>query len=209
MKCTSQKTTKGRVTTMNKQELSEKMKTFFGKAGKKTVITVCTVLVLGCAVVLNVILFSGEDASGKKGFAVNLADGGEDGGSADKSAAVEDYFAAMTLSRQQARDEAMEVLLSVAESTTALEEAKQAALGDINKLAAEIEAEANIEMLVQSKGFSQCIAVLNGENCNLIVESSGLLPTEIAQISEIVYEQCGIVPANLKIIEKNEVNIEA
>lgn len=193
---------------MNSIEIKEKIKGFFAKAGKKTIVTSCTVLVLGCAVVLNVILFNNNSVDEKhKGFAVNLNDtNGET--NEKKSDSVKDYFTSMTLSRQQARDEAMDVLLAVAESSTALEEAKQVALGDINKLAAEIETESNIEMLVLSKGFTQCIAVINDESCNVIVESSGLLPTEIAQISEIVYEQSGIIPANLKIIEKNEVNIE-
>ncbi len=194
---------------MNGAEIKEKIKSIFAKAGKKTVITACTVLVLGCAVVLNVILFgNGSDEKNKSGFAVNLNDTTEKKDTTT-SDPVDTYFASMTLSRQQARDEAMEVLLAVAESPTALEDAKQVALGDINKLAEEIETESNIEMLVLSKGFSQCIAVINGDSCNVIVESSGLLSTEIAQISEIVYEQSGIVPANLKIIEKNEVNIEA
>lgn len=195
---------------MKASEISEKFKAFLGKAGKKTVITVCTVLVLGCAVVLNVILFSnGKDNTKENDFAIDLT--GTVGNNTQKSgsAAVNDYFASMSLNRQQARDEAMEVLLAVAESSTALEEAKQAALGDINKLAAEIETESNIETLILSKGFSQCIAVLNGDSCNIIVESSGLLPTEVAQISEIVYEQSGIHPANLKIIEKSTANIEA
>jgi len=194
---------------MNGAEIREKLKGIFAKAGKKTVITAGTVLVLGCAVVLNVILFNNDsNDSSKKDFAVNLNDAGESSNQSTSNT-VEQYFAAMTLSRQQARDEAMEVLLAVAESTTALDEAKEAALGDINKLAAEIETESNIETLVLSKGFAQCIAVISGDSCNIIVESSGLLPTEVAQISEIVYEQSGIVPANLKIIEKSEINIEA
>lgn len=195
---------------MKASEISEKFKAFLGKAGKKTIITVCTVLVLGCAVVLNVILFSNsKDNTKENDFAIDLT--GTTGSNTQKSdsAVVNDYFASMSLNRQQARDEAMEVLLAVAESTTALEEAKQAALGDINKLATEIETESNIETLILSKGFSQCIAVLNGDSCNIIVESSGLLPTEVAQISEIVYEQSGIHPANLKIIEKSTANIEA
>ncbi|MBQ3616480.1 MAG: SpoIIIAH-like family protein, partial [Anaerotignum sp.] len=51
--------------------------------------------------------------------------------------------------------------------------------------------------------FSQCIAVISNENCNVIVESDGLAPGEVAQITEIVYEQAGIHPTNLKIVEKN------
>lgn len=195
---------------MNMNQIREKVKTLLNKAGKKTIVTTCTVLVLGCAVILNVVLFNNKsDGNQGKDFAVDLNDTSTKISEQVQKDAVNEYFSAMALNRQQARDEAMDVLLAVAESGTALEEAKQTALGDINRLAADIENETNIETLVLSKGFTQCIAVINGENCNVIVESNGLLPTEIAQISEIVYEQSGIIPANLKIIEKNAVNIEA
>ena len=72
-----------------------------------------------------------------------------------------------------------------------------------HRIALDIEREANIETLVTAKGFAQCVAVVNGDSANVIVKSDGLLPNEIAQINEIVYEQAGIVPANVKIIEKS------
>lgn len=191
---------------MKTGEIPEKVKGLFGKVGKKTLITVCTVVVLGCAVVLNVILFTNKTSKAPENdFALDLAGTEPTNTQTEPQTTMADYFATMNLNRQQARDEAMEVLLAVAESTTALEEAKQAALGDINKLAAEIETESNIETLILSKGFAQCIAVINNDNCNVIVESDGLLPTEVAQISEIVYEQSGIQPTNLTIIERNTI----
>lgn len=194
---------------MKASEIFEKCKAFFKKAGKKTIITVCTVLVLGCAVVLNVILFSNGKQTDDKGsdFAVDLASTDKDGQNKTASNDAGNYFASMSLSRQQARDEAMEVLKAVAESSTALDEAKQAAIGDISKLASDIEKESNIETLILSKGFEQCIAVINNDSCNVIVQTNGLLPTEVAQISEIVYEQAGIIPTNLTIIEKSNVEM--
>ena len=42
---------------------------------------------------------------------------------------------------------------------------------------------------------------------HVIVESEGLNPGEVAQISEIVYEQAGIVPSNLKIVEKSSADM--
>lgn len=197
---------------MTKWEMiREKAKTIVQKAGKKTVVTVCTVAVLGCMVVLNVVLFSGNQGSGKgMQLAVDLtADPTTEASEATESTAelqagqMHDYFTAMSLNRQQARDEAMEVLLSVAESQTALDEAKEAALHDINKLAADMEKETNIETMILAKGFAQCIAVISNDNCNVIVESDGLQPGEVAQITEIVYEQAGIQPTNLKIVEKD------
>ncbi|MBQ8400344.1 MAG: SpoIIIAH-like family protein [Clostridia bacterium] len=192
---------------MKWETIREKCSAVVQKAGKKTIVTVCTVAVLGCMVILNVILFAGGDKTdtGMK-LAVDLsADPTETAVSSDnlQSGEMNDYFQSMSLNRQQARDEAMEVLLSVAESQTALEEAKEAALQDISKLAADMEKETNIETMILAKGFSQCIAVINNENCNVIVESDGLEPGEVAQITEIVYEQAGISPTHLKIVEKN------
>lgn len=193
---------------MKFQEFLEKVKQLCRKVGVKTLITACAVLVLGSVVVLNFVLQrNAEDAETGGKMAIDLSSGVKSddvkttGTSANNSG---DYFATISLQRKQARDEAMEVLLSVSENESALEEAKQAALTDMNKMALEIEQEANIETLVQSKGFEQCVAVISGESCNVIIETSGLMPGDVAQISEIVYEQAGIVPENLKIIEKTE-----
>ncbi len=192
---------------MKWETIREKCSAIVRKVGKKTIVTVCTVAVLGCVVILNVILFSDStaDQNGMK-LAVDLsADPSESAVSSAnlQSGQMNDYFQSMSLNRQQARDEAMEVLLSVAESQTALDDVKEAALQDISKLAADMEKETNIETMILAKGFSQCIAVISNENCNIIVESDGLEPGEVAQITEIVYEQAGISPTNLKIVEKS------
>lgn len=190
---------------MKSSEFINKIKSVGRRAGKKTLIAVCAVLVLGCVVVLNFILQQNTDKASGTGLALDLSkDTGEQTSTLDPNA-VEDYFASITLQRKQARDEAMEVLQTVAASSTALEEAKEAALVDINRLALDIEREANIETLILSKGFEQCVAVINDENCNVIVKTTGLLPGDVAQISEIVYEQAGILPDNLKIIEKTDI----
>lgn len=182
----------------------DKALTIVNKIGRKGTVVICAVFLVGIAVLLNVILFNGGGDTGKD-LAIdmnNLSASGESG-SADDGASVYNYFEAMQLSRQQARDEAMEVLLSVAESGTAIDEMKTEALEDINRIASDIESESNIETLILAKGFEKCVAVVNGESASVIVKSTGLLPSEIAQISEIVYEQAGILPANLKIIEKD------
>ena len=174
------------------------------KIGRRGTVVICAVLLVGVAVLLNLMLFSGEDGS-KPGLAIDMNNLSADSGKSEEgsdSTTVYNYFEAMQLSRRQARDEAMEVLLSVAESGTAIEEMKSEALDDIAQIARDIENEANIETLILAKGFEKCVAVVNGDTASIVVQSDGLLPSEIAQISEIVYEQAGIVPANLTIIEK-------
>jgi len=191
---------KEEVTRMRANEFKEKIGKLYRRIGTKPIVAVCAVIVLAAVVAVNFILQNEPTVDNSDKLAVDLsADTAKQTLAADE---VEDYFASITVQRKQARDEAIEVLASVAESETALEEAKQAALTDMNRLALEIEQEANIETLVQSKGFAQCVAVISDNKCSVIVETGGLLPGEVAQISEIVYEQTGIVPDNLKIIER-------
>ncbi|MBO7169865.1 MAG: SpoIIIAH-like family protein, partial [Clostridia bacterium] len=83
------------------------------------------------------------------------------------------------------------------------EETKAQALADISRIASEIEKEAAVEALVIAKGFEDCIAVLNGDSASIVVKCEGEVQAgQVAQISEIVYEQAGILPANVKIVCK-------
>lgn len=192
---------------MHWNEVQEKTKKLAGKLGKKSIITICTVLVLGCAVVLNVILYqNGQSEKQSNKLAIDLSDTGENT-DVQMEETLGAYFQSMSLNRKQARDEALEVLQAVADSQTALDEAKEAAWNDMTKMATNMEKETNIEAMLLSKGFSQCIAVISNDTCNVIVESEGLDPGEVAQISEIVYEQAGIIPSNLKIVEKSGSNM--
>lgn len=186
---------------MKFKELGQKIKGFVGKLSKKTLISIGAVFVLGCVIALSFILSDGDDIASAKKLAIDLS---KDNGSSVGSMSASDYFAAVSLQRKQARDEAVEVLKTVSENESAVEEARQAAADDMNKIALAIEREANIESLMQSKGFEQCVAVISDDNCSVIVETDGLLQSEVAQIAEIVYEQAGIVPENLNIVEKNK-----
>lgn len=174
---------------------ARKVKSAVMSIGTRTIVIICSVLLIGFAVILN---FTLADTTAPVEFEPTgeIAD--------DDSMYVEDtYFASSILSREQARDEAIEVLKTVVNNEAALESAKETALGDIARIAGEIEVEANIETLIKSKGFEECIAVVTGSNANIIVKSDGLLQNELSQIKEIVYEQAGIDPINIKIVEKN------
>lgn len=191
------------------------MAKFFGKEGalvkfgKRNIIIVCAVLLIGLAVYLNYLWY--YDSVSNIGYGDNnMSDqtgNNLTGDDLNASVSVEDtssaYFSATQLSRQQARDEALEVLEKVVSSEDALDVTKEQALEDISRIAAEIEKESNIEALIVAKGFEKCIAVVNGENASIIVKSDEeLVSSQIAQISEIVYTSAGILPANTKIICK-------
>ena len=95
------------------------------------------------------------------------------------------------------------VLQTVVDSSTAEAIAKEQASDDISRIASEIQTEANIETLIKSKGFEKCVAVISDGTASVIVESDGLLPNELSQIKEIVWEQVGIDPSTSRLSRKN------
>lgn len=190
------------------REAFEKTKNFFKGKNKKNLIVACSVVVIGTAIILNLALFGGGE---KDGFDYSSASGMTGGntitnsdGLVNSSAEEESdsYFAVSQINRKRARDEAMEVLQSVVDNESAAADAKERALNEIGQIAADMEHESNIETLVISKGFEECVAVVSGGTVSVIVKSDELLDSEISQINEIVYEQTGIDPEDIKIIRK-------
>ena len=184
---------------VEEEGLVEKVKGFFERIGRKNLIIIGSVLLIGVAVCLNWVLFADTD---KGGYNYN-ENAGEAGNIEDEQTSeVLAYFASTQVSRDRARDEALAVLQNVVDSAEADSAEKNQALEDIATMAANIEAEANIEAMVMAKGFEQCVAIINDGMCTVVVMSEGLLPNQMSQINEIVYEQTGIKPVNVKYIEK-------
>ena len=180
----------------------QKIQSFFQKVGKRNLIIACAVLLIGAAVWLNFILFSGDNQS--TGFGGYDQPSGNISDSLNNTNTNEEntYFSAILVSRQKARDEALEVLQAVVDNVEASETVKNEALAGISAIADEIQKEANIESLIMAKGFEKCVAVLNGDTASIIVSADSLQPAQIAQINAVVYEQTGIAPAGVTIINK-------
>ena len=191
------------------------------RVGAKNMIILCAVFVCAVAVTLNFIIsgISGgedEETNNPSGYVIDSSyyasllsadDTDETLASSDSDDTSEvssrdEYFETAAYNRDVARDEAIQVLATVAESESAVQEVKDQASADIAALAAEITAEAKIEEMVKAKGFEDCVAIISGDVASVIVKSDGLLASEIAQITEIVYQQAGILPTNLNIVEK-------
>ena len=154
-------------------------------------------LLIGLAVYLNYLWFyhPADDAVG----AGNTTAGTDNGTAAGTQ--EEDYFAATALARETTRRESMEVLQKVVDSGEG--EEREAALTQISAIAAAMEKEANIETLVKAGGYEQCVAVISGDSASVVV--SGEVPLDaarVATITGIVYEQAGILPANLTVKQK-------
>ena len=114
---------------------------------------------------------------------------------------ADDFFAMAIINRTQVRDSALEVLREIAANPDTLPDAKEDALSSISAIADDMTAEANIETLVRAKGIEECVAVISGASCSVIVNTSGLNAEELTQITDIVYEQTGISVANITVVE--------
>jgi stage III sporulation protein AH len=180
---------------------NEKIKKFFSSKARRSTLIVVAVLIIGLAVYLNYHWF--YDPVGALGYGDNnMDDNLDENTGANTSGTENDYFTGVLLSRQEARDEAIEVLKLVSENTEATEEAKAEASAKISKIAVDMQNEKNIETLVKAKGFEECVAVISEDAVSVIVKAESLQANEAAQILTIVYETTGISPEKVSIINK-------
>ncbi len=180
----------------------EKIGKFFtSKAGRSTII-VASMLLIGLAVYLNYRWF--YDPASSLGYGENnMEDGYDDSQQTGTNEQTEDdYFTAVSLSRSQSRDEAIEVLKLVAENPESTEEAKAEAAEKIARIALDIQNEANIETLVKAKGFEECVAVISEDSVSVVVSAETLQATEVAQIMSIVFETTGVSPEKVSVVQK-------
>jgi stage III sporulation protein AH len=194
--------------TFGKSTPKSRLARLTSRLNRRNLIIFASIALIGSAIYLNWLFFSGEpvDTAGDS----NVIDytGGATGETAFISATdasvetqADSYFAMTQLNRQRARDAAMESLQLVIDNENSLPELKQEAIQSMARISTDIANEANIEALVVAKGFNECVAVLNENSASVVVKSTGLLPNEVIQIKEIVCEQSGLSAADVKIIE--------
>ena len=204
---------------MNTQNTWDSVKKFFEKIGRRNMMIAGAVVLVVGAVAVNWIFFSNNDTGDGYNYqasagmstnygttltttAVEEESSTPTGGEVDST---DSYFSSVEISRQRARDEALEVLSAVVENDKATDAVKEEAMKEMQTIAREMSQESNIESILMSKGFSQCIAVINGGTANIVVRHDGeyLQTAQLAQINAVVYEQAGIEPINITIVAKN------
>ena len=203
---------------MNVKNGFDQVKKFFERMGRRNLIIAGAVTLIIAAVAVNWIVFNGD--GGKDGYDYGASAGmstaygttlntgavGEDSSkpTGGEPNSTDSYFSSVEVSRQRARDEALEVLNAVVENADASEEVKAEAMAEIQTIAKEMSQESNIESILMSKGFAQCLAVINGDSANIVVRTEGQLQSsQLAQINAVVYEQAGIEPVNITIVAKS------
>lgn len=121
----------------------------------------------------------------------------------DVQTTATDYFAAVRLSRQQARDSAVN-LLQEAMAYTDADAAKdtESAL-ELEQIVETALSEAQIESLIIAKGYADCVAYMSGEGISVAVASpeGGLRQEDVAVIADIVMAQSDYSLDDIRVVE--------
>jgi stage III sporulation protein AH len=109
-----------------------------------------------------------------------------------------DYFAAVRLSRQEARDSAVNLLQEAMAYDTASEQTSH----DLEELVAVALSEAQIESLVVAKGYADCVAYMSEDGISVAVAApeTGLQQNDVALITDIIMTQSDYKLEQIRIV---------
>ena len=115
-----------------------------------------------------------------------------------------DYFAAVRLSRQQARDSAVNLLQDAMAYTTSAEGSKDVESAmELEEIVQTALSEAQIESLIIAKGYTDCVAYMSPEGISVAVSApeGGLQQNDVAVIADIVMTQSAYSLDDIRVVE--------
>lgn len=188
------------------------------KFGKKQLVLASLVLALGAAVYLNwqfagtQKLPVGETSSStsqlgaaqlvNNAYVETVSDDLKKAEGESSGSGSGDRLAEARLNRQNARDEALELLDDVLENVESDADAKKAAVDQASSIAQNILKETNVENLLNAKGFGDAVAYISEEGCSVAV-SGEVQDSDVLVIQEAVMEQTGLTADKIKIVGTN------
>lgn len=116
---------------------------------------------------------------------------------------VSDYFAQARLTRQQSRDEALNLLEAASSADGASQETIDSAMTAISAMASDSMTETRIENLLLAKGYADCVAYITGDSISVAVPSpaDGLTEAQVAAITDVITSDTEFAAAQLKVVE--------
>ena len=113
-----------------------------------------------------------------------------------------DYFAAVRLSRQEARDSAVTMLQEAMAYTDDVSEMESSS-DTLDGIVQTALCEAQIESLVVAKGYADCVAYIGEDGISVAVAApeGGLQQTDVAVIADIVMNQSDYSMEHIRVVE--------
>lgn len=119
------------------------------------------------------------------------------------AAGVSSYFATARLTRQTARDEALNLLEISAASENASQETIDAAMAAISAMAQTSLLETQIENMLIAKQYADCVTYITEENITVTVPAppEGLTAEAVAKITDMITSETEYTMDEITIIE--------
>ena len=122
------------------------------------------------------------------------------------SSSADNVLASAKLNREQVRAKNKETLLEIINNDNIGEDQKQNAISTMTEMTQVAEKESAAELLLESKGFQDCVVSISNDSCDVIVDAAELTDAQRAQIEDVVKRKTDIAGENIIITPKNYVS---
>ena len=119
---------------------------------------------------------------------------------ANGALSASDYFAQARLNRSASRDEAVSTLQTIMGGDLTEDERVTDALAAV-ETSQLIESESNIESMIKSMGYQECIVYLDGESAKVVVQTEGLDSAQAAAIKDVILGEISVPSEKIRIFE--------
>lgn len=105
---------------------------------------------------------------------------------------VTDYAASVKLNREQIRATNKAALMEIVNNEALSEEAKKDAVNKLVEMTDIAEKEANAEMLLEAKGFTNVVVSINANSCDVVLDMGEVTDAKRAQVEDIIKRKTGV-----------------
>ena len=113
------------------------------------------------------------------------------------------YFVSAKLEKEDTYNKQLKYHEEIMYNENSDEAVKTMAQGEINNIVDKMSKEMAIESLLEAKGFSDVLALINDDNVNIVVKTAEELNiSQVAQIQSVVMREANAKPENIHIITK-------
>ena len=122
------------------------------------------------------------------------------------SSSADNVLASAKLNREQVRAKNKETLLDIINNDNIGQDQKQNAISTMTEMTQVAEKESAAELLLESKGFQDCVVSISNDSCDVIVDAAELTDAQRAQIEDVVKRKTDIAGENIIITPKNYIS---
>ena len=110
-----------------------------------------------------------------------------------------DFAAEVKLNREQVRSKNKESLLEIINNDSIKEEQKEEAINSMVESTELAEKEADAEMMLEAKGFTNVVVSISDEVCDVVLSMGEVTDAKMAQVEDIVKRKTGVAAEKIVI----------